>query len=478
MPAHRHKKGMIKMNTKDNRLIVTMDLIGEKHHDRKQLQWNELQDKLADAVTDKKNVGAILSDIFFCVYDVRLSGKDIYVYNKGKYKKLTEEVTAKKLNDLICDYEKIRGSIKSIHYKECYRQIKIRCDKEVKKLPKSNNKPYILCKNGVVDIQDLSLKEKSKKYGFTSGIKAKFKAEATGEKFEKFIDFATGGDDELKRLLQEVMGYAISEYTNLRKAFIFQGPKGTGKSLFLDIIRTLVGIDNTSSVDLQNLDREYYRANILSSKVNIAPDTPEKAIKEIGTFKSLTSELDVISGRNPYEGVTQYRCKSKLLFGTNHYLRFTKVSKDDIIAVFDRLVYIPFVNQVKDKERNVNLRKELLKEKNYIFTWACKGLKRLYDNDFEFSDCAQSKKMYNDALAQYCPEKVFAEECIMFDCKDEYETSVDVGSAFMKFLRERGISEYNENDIRKYLEELGVEKVRKRIDSEYPQRIFLGIRLI
>ena len=66
----------------------------------------------------------------------------------------------------------------------------------------------------------------------------------------------------------------------------------------------------------------------------------------------------------------------------------------------------------------------------------------------------------------------------MFDCKDEYETSVDVGNAFMKFLRERVISEYNENDIRKYLEELGVEKVRKRIDSEYPQRIFLGIRLI
>lgn len=42
-----------------------MNLIGEKLHDRKQLQWTELQDKLADAVTDKKNVGAILSDMFF-----------------------------------------------------------------------------------------------------------------------------------------------------------------------------------------------------------------------------------------------------------------------------------------------------------------------------------------------------------------------------------------------------------------------------
>ena len=48
----------------------------------------------------------------------------------------------------------------------------------------------------------------------------------------------------------------------------------------------------------------------------------------------------------------------------------------------------------------------------------------------------------------------------------------------MRFLKDRDISEYNENDIRKYLEESGVEKVRKRIDSEYPQRIFLGIRLI
>ena len=472
MPAHRHKRGKIKM-LRNNKLVVTMGPI-----DKKQSRLDELQDKLAEAVTDKKNIGSILADIFLDKYNIRRSGNGIYIYCKGKYKKLTQEITAKKLNKLICNDEEIRGSIKSTDYKECYRQIEIRCNKQIKKLPKSNNKPHILCKNGVVDIRYLRLKEKSKKYGFTSGIKAKFDTDAVGEKFEKFIDFATGGDAELKNLLQEVMGYAISEYTNLRKAFIFQGPKGTGKSLFLDIIRTLVGVDNTSSVDLQDLDREYYRANILSSKVNIAPDTPEKAIKEIGTFKSLTSELDVISGRNPYEGVTQYRCKSKLLFGTNHYLRFTKVSKDDIIAVFDRLVYIPFVNQVKDKERNVNLRKELLKEKNYIFTWACKGLKRLYDNNFEFSDCAQSKKMYNDALAQYCPEKVFAEECIVFDCKGEYETSVDVGNAFMRFLKERDISGCNKNNIGKYLEESGVEKIRKRIDSEHPQRIFLGIQLI
>lgn len=102
----------------------------------------------------------------------------------------------------------------------------------------------------------------------------------------------------------------------------------------------------------------------------------------------------------------------------------------------------------------------------------------LYDNNFEFSYCAQSKKMYNDALAQYCPEKVFAEERIMFDCKDEYETSVDVGNAFMRFLKDRDISGCNKNNIGKYLEESGVEKIRKRINSEHPQRIFLGIRLI
>ena len=58
-------------------------------------------------------------------------------------------------------------------------------------------------------------------------------------------------------------------------------------------------------MDLQNLDNEYYRSALLGAKVNIAPDTPASSIKEITTFKSLTSELDVISSRAPYEKVKQ-----------------------------------------------------------------------------------------------------------------------------------------------------------------------------
>ena len=48
----------------------------------------------------------------------------------------------------------------------------------------------------------------------------------------------------------------------------------------------------------------------------------------------------------------------------------------------------------------------------------------------------------------------------------------------MEFLKGRDISGCNKNNIGKYLEESGVKKIRKRIDSKHPQRIFLGIRLI
>ena len=113
MPAHRHKRGKIKM-LKNNKLVVTMGSI-----DKKQSRLDELQDKLAETVTDKKNIGSILADIFLDKYNIRRSGNSIYIYCKGKYKKLTQEVTAKKLNKLICDDEEIRGSIKSTDYKEC-----------------------------------------------------------------------------------------------------------------------------------------------------------------------------------------------------------------------------------------------------------------------------------------------------------------------------------------------------------------------
>lgn len=464
------------------------DKIKDKKHKKnkkkadKEAKINYLFKQLIDTTYEKENIGGILADLAFCKYVIRSSENgEIYIYHKKKgiYKLATEENISSMMYSLLSEYPNIRNVIKSSHYSECYKQIKIRCGGKSKILPQSNNQPYILCKNGVVDIRYLSLNKYDKKYGLTFSVKASFNPDAKGKAFEKFIDFATNGDESLKRLLQEITGYVLSDYTCLRKAFVFQGPKGTGKSLFLDVIRSLIGINNTSSVDLQNLDDEYYRAALLGAKVNIAPDTPASSIKEITTFKSLTSELDVISSRAPYEKVKQQRCRTKLLFGTNHNLNFGKAARDDILAVFDRLIYVPFVHQVKDKDRNSNLIQELLKEKDYIFTWACIGMNRLYNNNFEFTKCRESEKMYNDALAAYCPEEIFVKEHIIVSGSNTYESSDKIRKAYIKYMEKHNISDYSCNDITNYLEKKGIKKSRKRIgNAENPIRVFEGIQLV
>ena len=103
----------------------------------------------------------------------------------------------------------------------------------------------IALKSGVLDVETMELKEKSYKYEFTSGINARYDEDAEGEVFENYLAYVTNEDEELKRLLQEILVYVLSNYTNIRTAFVFLGIKGTGKSLMLDIIRNLVGSENT-----------------------------------------------------------------------------------------------------------------------------------------------------------------------------------------------------------------------------------------
>ena len=128
---------------------------------------------------------------------------------------------------------------------EAYKSLFINADTQCDSIEKAYNKPYVLYLNGVLDVETMELKEKSYKYEFTSGINARYDEDAEGEVFENYLAYVTNEDEELKRLLQEILGYVLSNYTNIRTAFVFLGIKGTGKSLMLDIIRNLVGSENT-----------------------------------------------------------------------------------------------------------------------------------------------------------------------------------------------------------------------------------------
>lgn len=462
----------------------------KKHKkDKKELQKEQTTTGPKQIETTRKFVnGKVLARGFSNEFVIKVIRKGIYIYDKKKgcFKLCDKQSIQTLLTSWIESNGLDPDTIPQSDLDEAYKALFINAKLQCEEISGAYNKPYVLCENGVLDVENMTLLKKSPDYEFTNAVNASFDTDAEGPLFKQQLEFVTQGDKSYKKRLQEVMGYALSNYVNIRTAFVYIGPKGSGKSLYLDVIRNLVGVENTSAVNIQDIENEYYVSKILEKKMNIAPDIPAKPIKgEISKFKSLTSDLDVISGRNPYEEVKAQRSRTKFYFGSNNHFTFSGISKDDIEAFFDRMMYLPFRNVIPREERIYGYAERLQKEYNYIFTWAMKGLKRLIENNFVFTPCEISEKEKEVAMAKYCPEQVFFDTCIKQVESERYESSRLINDAFKEFCAEKGSAGSGYNII-SFLEEQGYHRVRKRVNEEgftessseiNPTYVFEGIRL-
>ena len=349
------------------------------------------------------------------------------------------------------------------------------------------NKPFVNCLNGVVDIISGELLEHSPDFRFKHCIQTNYIPDSECPKFMKYIEYITAGDKELKKLLRVIMGYIFSHYNNAKLAFLLYGIPHTGKSVLCNLLSRIIGEQNVTNVDLAMLYRQEYAATLANSILNVSPDLKNEPLRDVGFFKSLVSKDDVITARTLYSNPTKIKCgEAKMLFSSNHLISFAPdVGPYDIEAVFNRLLYFPFQNApIKDEENNKHLSDDLYEERDAIFTWAMGGLKYYVEHNEQFSECALSAEIKARNVAQYCPEKIFFSEAIK-KADGKFESSLAIKEAFDEFCKETGAKV--KGDIHAYLaEHEGIVKLntKKRIDSDgnpvsegNPIYVYEGIRL-
>ena len=338
------------------------------------------------------------------------------------------------------------------------------------------NIPLVNYENGVLNVETMELLKHSPQFGFTSCIAASFNEEANENVFRQFLDDITMGEKDSKKLLQEVMGYLLSTYVYAKKAFIFYGVPHSGKSVLFNLTERLVGSENVCHVDLQKLSEPCYAARLNKSKLNIAPDLPQTPIKDIGTFKSLVSSLDKIETKELYKNPKSQPCYCKMLFGANQFVPLNKLDANNAEAFFERLIIIPFLYAKPVEERDPNLPEKLWAERDYIFTWAMKGLNRLIKNNFIFSSSKESEQVLEQYKTQYCPEQIFFSNYLVLD-ENKTISRDKVQKKYEKFADERGVKVgcYDIKDFisRNYPQ---VKQSRKRINgSKNPLAVYEGL---
>lgn len=196
---------------------------------------------------------------------------------------------------------------------------------------------YIAFRNGVYNINTGELVPFSPSLVILNKIDWNYNPTAYNADVDSMFTRLSCGDDAVKSLLCEAIGYTMYRRNELRKSFVLTGEKQNGKSTYLKLINYLLGRDNVTSLDLAELGQRFKPAELFGKLANIGDDIGDDFISNPAVFKKLVSGDPVNverKGENPFD----LKCYAKFLFSANDIPRI----KDKSGAVISRLVIIPF----------------------------------------------------------------------------------------------------------------------------------------
>ena len=207
----------------------------------------------------------------------------------------------------------------------------------------------------------------------------------------QFLEDQWPDDPETHRALQKCFGYLMSGGTNLQKITMFIGASGSGKSVMASIINSLVGKQNSVSLQLQDFTDKYTKSAMVGKKVIFLHELNETNAKRIPA--QAIDAIKAISGRDeimirgfrdaPYSAVLPGR----IVMVSNEVPAFI----DNSGALTRRLLPFFFTRSFTGKE-DVHLTEKLIKEMPGIALWALDGLGYL-ENGEKLSPPASSDKL-------------------------------------------------------------------------------------
>lgn len=251
------------------------------------------------------------------------------------------------------------------------------------------------------------------------------------------------------------------------------GPTDSGKTVFLDVMRALLGEDNIAQESLQDLANTRWAAASLKGKMaNIDHDLNPKAIKDLGTVKKLTSGNEMMAERK-HKSKFKIKPTAKLMFSAN---RVPDRDYEDE-AFYNRWLTVIFPETIPDGKQDSDILDKLTQEEilQGILRWAIAGQKRLEEQGGFTRDLdpLSTRELWNEwgnsverFLSEYCEKGS--------DYKIHTSTLYEM---YKKFAEKTGMEiESKKGFTQKLSANSGIQNRRVQI-SEKRRKGFVGITL-
>lgn len=202
-------------------------------------------------------------------------------------------------------------------------------------------------------------------------IPVDYKPDEQCPEWQKFLDDILP-DKEVQKVVQKLFGYCLVRDTRYQRVFFLYGPGACGKSTLLHVLKSMVGLDNTSYLYPTDLTRNF-RVQFLWNKLVNIPPVPlnTRSTKTMAYFKAAVSGCPMIAYRK-HRDPFQFHPFAKWIFHINTPL----VIPDNNEGIVRRCLVIYF-NQHPPIRRFFQIHQMVNTELSGIFNWAIDGLQRL-----------------------------------------------------------------------------------------------------
>ena len=234
-------------------------------------------------------------------------------------------------------------------------------------LPRLENKNLIAVNNGVFNSKGKQLEIFNPDYFITSKLATKYNKNAVNNYLEirdsyfdvdKWFLSIANGDEEIVKLLWEIVNEAVNPNHTREKMAILYGEGNNGKGTFQAMLTNLIGIENISTLTPHDFSGEFELEMLQGKVCNIGDDISNKYLDDVSNLMSIVTGDPVAVNRKGKSVITA-RLKLFNIFSANKLPKIRNKSQ----GAYRRLLIIPFKADFNGQVQDRRIKDEYLKNK-------------------------------------------------------------------------------------------------------------------
>jgi putative DNA primase/helicase len=329
---------------------------------------------------------------------------------------------------------------------------------------------YIVVSNGMVDWRNRLLMEWDPAYKTTISFDVEFDPDAKCPNFEKYLEDWLP-DAEVRKVMQEYLGYCLVPNTNFRKAMFLYGKGKNGKSILLEFLQRFFG-EFTTSLSYDGLFSRFGPATLKDKLVNIYDDTTVSFSKDTSIVKNLIAG-GTIQAEHKGAQIFQFTNTAKFIFSSQE----TPRTSDNTVAWYDRWFFVHFPNQFRPSNKvKMQIEQHLEEEKQGIFNWMLDGLARLMEQD-DFTECAKLQQTTKDYRSQNDNVAQFVLTLCTEDEKAEKTSITDLYKVYNIWIEGEQLRPVSKKVFTARISDMGYDRLKGYVHGKSGQSYFQGLSL-